>query len=62
MSTEVEFDKINADESWQVFDATAQRVLGLTGEAFVERWDSGVYAQDDDIRVMQVVMLRPSGR
>jgi hypothetical protein len=58
----VKVEKITADESWQVFDTTARRLLGISGEDFAERWDRGVYAKRDDIDVMKVAMSRPSGR
>lgn len=58
----VEFKKINAAQSWQIFDRAAHRLLGIDAATFVQRWDSGLYADDTDIDVMQVAMLRPSGR
>ncbi|MGV0799025.1 hypothetical protein ABQF26_18770 [Mycolicibacterium elephantis] len=58
----VEFEKINADRSWQIFDNAAHRFLGIDAATFVERWDSGAYVEDADTGVMKVAMLRPSGR
>jgi hypothetical protein len=62
MTTEVEFDFISPDESWEVFDEAAHRLLDMSGDEFARRWDAGAYAQDDQIEVMQVAMLRPGGR
>jgi hypothetical protein len=58
----VTFEKISEDESWEIFDHTSQRLLGIRGDEFARRWDSGDYAGSDDIDVMQVAMLRPGGR
>lgn len=58
----IEFEKINADGSWKIFDQAAHRLLGIDGATFVRRWDSGSYANDANTEVMKVAMLRPSGR
>jgi hypothetical protein len=58
----VEFEKINADRSWKIFDQAAHRLLGIDAATFVQRWDSGSYKNDTDTEVMKVAMLRPSGR
>lgn len=58
----VDFEKINTDRSWQIFDNAAHRHLGIDAETFVRRWDSGSYAGDADTKVMKVAMLRPGGR
>jgi hypothetical protein len=62
VSADMEFEKITQGEAWDVFDAAAQRLLGITGEQFAREWDAGAYAADDEIAVMKVAMLRPSGR
>jgi hypothetical protein len=58
----VTFENISEDESWAIFDHTSRRLLGIGGDEFARRWDSGDYSASDDIDVMQVAMLRPSGR
>jgi hypothetical protein len=58
----VQFEKINAERSWQIFDQAAHRLLGIDAATFVQRWDGGSYASDADPEVMKVAMLRPSGR
>lgn len=57
----VKVQKISNKESWRLFDAAAQRVLGISGEEFARRWDQGVYKGNDSLDVMKVAMLRPSG-
>ena len=58
----VEFAFITADQSWQIFDDEAQRLLQIDARTFVDRWERGDYADDADPDVMMVAMLRPSGR
>ncbi len=58
----VRYRKIDADESWRVFDETARRLLRVSGETFAKNWDAGKYRDRDTDRVIQVAMLRPSGR
>jgi hypothetical protein len=57
----VSFEKITETESWQVYDAAARRLLGLSGKEVAGKWDAGEYAESDSIELMQVMMLRPSG-
>ena len=59
---DVTFERITPEESWATFDAAAQRVLQISGQDFAQRWDAGEYNDDDSVEVMQVAMLRPSGR
>ncbi len=58
----VEFAFITEDESWQIFDENAQRLLGMNAAEFVRQWDAGIFADDRNTDVMRVAMLRPSGR
>lgn len=58
----VNFEKINADRSWEIFDQAAHRLLDIDAATFVQRWESGSYTNDADTDVMKVAMLRPSGR
>jgi hypothetical protein len=62
MSGEVTIEYIDKDESWRIFDAAAQRHLGISGAEFSSSWDQGVYADRDEVAIMRVAMLRPSGR
>jgi hypothetical protein len=54
------------DESRAHFDRQAQRLLGITGEEFLRRYDAGEYATPQDGRqqraVMKLAMLAPFGR
>ncbi len=35
-------------DAWAVFDAEARRMLGISGEEFLRRWDEGAYADAGD--------------
>lgn len=61
MAEAVEFEVIDQDESWAIFDENAHRLLDMSGEEFAKRWDAGEFQPVEDTRVMQLVMLRPSG-
>jgi hypothetical protein len=62
MAEHVEVEMISHEESWEIFDENAQRLLGVSGEEFVRAWESGGYQPVTSTKVMQVVMLMPSGR
>jgi hypothetical protein len=62
MSSGVKFEMISRDASWRVFDDAAQRLLRMSGEEVARRWDAGDFAGTDSVALMQVIMLRPSGR
>jgi hypothetical protein len=49
-------------QSWELFDNAAQHYLGISGEEFLARWDSGYYEHPDQPEVMSVVMLLPFAR
>jgi hypothetical protein len=53
-------------ESHAYFDRQAQRLLGITGEEFLRRYDAGEYATTKDDRelraVMKLAVLAPFGR
>lgn len=49
-------------EAWEVFDAEARRMLGISGEEFLRRWDSGAYADSgdetpEDRRIIEMTFL-----
>jgi hypothetical protein len=51
------------EEGRALFDNAARFYLGISGEEFVERWDSGYYDEDpDQPDVVDVVMLLPFAR
>lgn len=62
MAGKVTFQMISKSDSWQIFDETAQRLMRMSGEEVARRWDAGEFAGSDSIALMQVIMLRPSGR
>jgi hypothetical protein len=62
MTAGVTFQKISTDESWRVFDAAAKRLLNMSGAELARRWDNGELADATTPELMQVLMLRPSGR
>ena len=51
------------EEGRTLFDNAARFSLGISGEEFVERWDSGYYDEDPDRPdVVDVTMLLPFAR
>jgi hypothetical protein len=54
------------DEAHQYFDRQARRLLGISGEEFLRRYDAGEFAVLNDERqqraVMKLTMLSPFGR
>ena len=57
----VTFDLISDEEQWEIFDASAGRLLGMDGTEFASKWDDGEFIGKDDPGIMQVAILRPSG-
>lgn len=56
--------ELSNGQSWELFDRAARHYLeGLSGEEFLERWESGYYKDPDaEPGVMSVVMLLPFAR
>lgn len=54
-----ELHMMTKDEARQMFERQAQRWLGMNGEEFLRRWESGQYDETDDSRVLQVALLVP---
>lgn len=51
------------EEGRALFDNAARFYLGISGEDFIERWDSGYYDEDPDHPdVVDVAMLLPFAR
>jgi hypothetical protein len=54
------------EESRAFFDRQAQRLMGISGEEFLRRYDAGEFAAPQDDRqqraVMKLAMLAPFGR
>jgi hypothetical protein len=57
---------LDDDEAREDFDREAQRLLGISGEEFIRRYEAGEYANPRDDReqrgVMKLVRLGPVGR
>jgi hypothetical protein len=57
---------LDDDEARDDFDREARRLLGISGEEFIRRYEAGDYAAPRDDReqrgVMKLVMLGPVGR
>jgi len=57
---------LDDQESRRYFDRQARRLLGISGEEFLRRYDAGEYAALQDDRqqraVMKLAMLVPFGR
>ena len=51
------------EEGRALFDNAARFYLGISGDEFVERWDSGYYDEDPDRPdIVDVAMLLPFAR
>lgn len=57
---------LSSEEGRALFEREAQRILGLSSEEFLRRWDAGEYRNLPDTeetrRVMRVAFLIPFGR
>jgi hypothetical protein len=62
MGGSVTVEKITADQAWRMYDRACRRVLGMTAAEFSRRWDSGEFAGATTPEMMEVLVLRPSGR
>ena len=50
-------------EGRELFDNAAWHYLGISGDEFISRWDSGYYDEDPDRpEVMSLAMLLPFAR
>lgn len=50
----------SVEEGREIFDAAAQRHLGISGDEFLRKWDAGEFADDPDRpEVIEVAMLIP---
>lgn len=58
-----EVRELSAEEGRALFDRTARKLLGISGDEFLARWDRGGYADDqDNMAVTKVAMLIPFAR
>ena len=54
--------ELSDEQSWELFDGAARHYLDISGEEFLERWESGYYEDPDQPGIMSVVMLLPFAR
>lgn len=59
-----EVRELSREEGRKLFDRQARRYLGISGEEFLEKWDSREYGDPDDRAknppgVMELAMLLP---
>lgn len=55
--------ELNAEDGRALFDRTARRLLNISGEEFLARWDRGDYEDEqDNMAVTKVAMLIPFAR
>lgn len=58
---DVEPPEVGREEARAIFDEQARKLLRISGEDFLRRWDAGENEGDEE-RVMRLVMLLPLGR
>jgi hypothetical protein len=58
--TQTAIDTFDPAEARALFEATAQRYLHISGDEFLQRWDSGLYRNEiAESQAMRVAMLIP---
>lgn len=60
--TQVGVEELTADESRDLLDEAAHRLLNMSGDEFVRAWNEQRFAQSDSLEVMQVAALLPGVR
>lgn len=51
---------LSEKEAWDLFDAQARELLGMSGEEFERAWDEGAFRErQEDPAVRRVIMIRP---
>ena len=59
-SEDVPIHRAGRADGWRLLDIQARKQLGISGEEFVERWNSGAYVNSRERPdVSQVVKLLP---
>ena len=57
---------MDPEEGRAQFDALARRLIGISGDEFIRRWDAGAYRDidvtDENRRMLRLSMLIPLGR
>jgi hypothetical protein len=57
---DVTFEFINAEESWQIFDWASRRLLGMSADDFVAKWEAGEFNDEPTSEAWFVSTLRPA--
>lgn len=55
-------DEVDTQRGRELLDETAQRLLGMSGEEFLARWERGDIADVDHVAAMKVAALIPLAR
>ena len=62
-ATESEIRWLTPEEGRDLFDAEARRVMGMSGEEFIRRWEAGEYREIADtsgnLHIMRLAALIP---
>jgi hypothetical protein len=61
-SPTVRIEAVTQTEGAEILDAASRRLLSLSGEEFLSRWERGDFISDDHVAVMKVTMLIPLAR
>ena len=65
-ATEPAIQWVTLEEAREIFDEQARRLMGMSGEEFLRRWDAGEYRDIADtpgnLHIMRLAMLIPLGR
>lgn len=41
--------ELTIEEGWELLDTRARRVLGISAEEFIRKWDAGEFGDPDDV-------------
>ncbi len=58
----VETEQVSRAEGAVIVDNAAQRLLSMSGDEFMSRWDAGEDIEGDHVAIMKVAMLLPLAR
>ncbi|HEX5199733.1 hypothetical protein ACFQS1_28195 [Paractinoplanes rhizophilus] len=54
--------ELTPEQGRELFDRRARKLLGITGDEFLARWDSGDFMNSDDPKVSSLAVLIPFTR
>jgi hypothetical protein len=55
-------DELTREQGQDLFDRRARKLLGISGDEFLRRWDSGDFMDSDDPKVSSLAVLIPFAR